>query len=242
MSASAAANDRLAIRYGGEDIPFDLTFRPRRQLAINVHPDRTVTVVAPEARSVEEVLVRVQKRAGWIARQRRHFARFHPLPHPRGFVNGETHYYLGRQYRLRVNLAGRESVRLKGRYLIVETPRPNAAARTRDLLHGWYKERAEGIFRTRLLRCLKEAPSLRMPPPRIVIRRMGKRWGSCTETGNILINVELIKTPLDCIEYLVMHELCHLRVHNHGPAYYRLLARCMPDWQRRKERLDSFVI
>lgn len=242
MSATATANGRLAVRYGGEDIPFELTFRPRRQLAINVHPDRTVTVVAPEARSVGEILARVQKRAGWIARQRLHFARFHPLPQARRFINGETHYYLGRQYRLRVNPAAKESVKLKGRYLIAETPRPNAAVRARTLLDRWYKGRAEDIFRSRLLRCLKEAASLRMPPPKIVIRRMGKRWGSCTETGNILINVELIKTPLDCIEYLIMHELCHLRVHNHGPAYYRLLARCMPDWQRRKERLDSFVI
>ena len=81
-----------------------------------------------------------------------------------------------------------------------------------------------------------------MPPPNIVVRRMGKRWGSCTETGNILINIELIKTPLYCIEYLIMHEICHLRVHNHGRAYYRLLTRCMPDWHRRKARLDSFVI
>lgn len=242
MSATAMANGRLAVRYGGEDIPFELTFRPRRQLAINVLPDRTVTVVAPEARSVEEILARVQKRAGWIARQRRHFARFLPLPHARRFINGETHYYLGRQYRLRVIPVVKESVKLKGRYLIVETPRPNAATRARALLDRWYKGRAEEIFSSRLLRCLKEASSLRMPPPKIVIRRMGKRWGSCTETGNILINVELIKTPLDCIEYLIMHELCHLRVHNHGPAYYRLLARCMPDWERRKARLDSFVI
>lgn len=239
---SVAAKGRLAVRYGGEDIPFELTFRPRRQLAINVHPDRTVTVVSPEARSIEEVLARVQKRAGWIARQRRHFASFHPLPHARRFINGETHYYLGRQYRLKVTEAAKESVKLKGRYLIVETQRRSAAARARVLLERWYKGRAEEIFRTRLLRCLKEAASLRMPPPKIVIRRMGKRWGSCTETGNILINVELIKTPLDCIEYLIMHELCHLRVHNHGSAYFRLLTRCMPDWQRRKARLDSFVI
>lgn len=242
MSATATANGRLAVRYGGEDIPFELTFRSRRQLAINVHPDRSVTVVAPQARSVDEVLARVQRRAGWIARQRRHFAKFHPLPHARRYVNGETHYYLGRQYRLRVSTAESESMKLKGRYLLVETRRANTAARARALLDRWYKGRAGEIFGSRLLRCLKEAPSLRMPPPKIVIRHMGKRWGSCTETGNILINVALIKTPLDCIEYLIMHELCHLRVHNHGPAYYRLLARCMPDWQRRKERLDSFVI
>lgn len=242
MSATAMGNGRLAIRYGGEDIPFELTFRPRSQLAINVHPDRSVTVVAPEARSVKEVLTRVQRRAGWIARQRRHFAKFHPLPHARRFINGETHYYLGRQYRLKVSLATRESVKLKGRYLLVETQRPNAAARAKVLLDRWYKVRAQELFQSRLLRCLKEAPSLRMPPPKIIIRRMGKRWGSCTETGNILINVELIKTPLDCIEYLIMHELCHLRVHNHSAGYYRLLSRCMPDWPRRKSRLDQFVI
>jgi len=242
MIKTAIVAEGLSVRYGGEDIPFDLAFRPRRQLAINVHPDRSVTVVAPEARSVEEILARVQRKAGWIAKQRRHFEGFHPLPNSRRFVNGETHYYLGRQYRLRVRAAAEESVKLKGRYLIVETARPEDAARAGALLDAWYRDHAEKIYESRLLRCLKDAPSLRMPPPKIVVRRMGKRWGSCTETGNILINIELIKTPLDCVEYLIMHELCHLRVHNHGAAYYRLLERCLPDWQRRKARLDSFVI
>ena len=242
MSTLAAEERRHAVRYGGEDIPFKLTFRPRQQLAINVHPDRSVTVIAPEARSIEEILSRVQRKAGWIAKQRLHFATFHPLPQARAYVNGETHYYLGRQYRLQIKAGQKESAKLKGRYLIIETPKSSTSVRARTLLDSWYKQRAQDIFRTRLLRCLKDAPSLRMPPPKIVIRHMGKRWGSCTETGNILINVELIKTPLDCIEYLIMHELCHLKEHNHGPAYYRLLSRCMPDWQRRKARLDSFVI
>lgn len=242
MIKTAKATGELVVRYGGEDIPFDLAFRPRRQLAINVHPDRSVSVVAPEARSVEEILARVQRKAGWIAMQRRHFESFHPLPTARRFVNGETHYYLGRQYRLRVRAASMESVKLKGRFLIIETSRPGDPTRIEALLDAWYRDHALRIYEARLLRCLKDAPSLRMPPPKIVARRMGKRWGSCTETGNILINLELVKTPLDCVEYLIMHELCHLRIHNHGAAYYRLLARCMPDWQRRKRRLDSFVI
>ena len=242
MSFTTTSHPRLAVHYGGEDIPIELTFRPRSQLAINVHPDQRVTVVAPEARSVEEILARVQRRAGWIARQRRHFAKFHPLPRARRYVTGETHYYLGRQYRLKIGRAARQSVRVVGRFLIVETPHAKASARVKALIDRWYKARAEELFKSRLLRCLNESASLRMPPPKIVIRRMGKRWGSCTETGNVLINVELIKTPLDCIDYLIVHELCHLRVHNHSAAYYRLLGRCMPDWQRRKSRLDSFVI
>lgn len=235
-------SDKLVVRYGTETIPFDLAFRPRKELAISVHPDRSVKVVAPEARTVDEVLVRVQRKAAWIVKQRRHFDKFHPLPHERRFLNGETHFYLGRQYRLRVRAAAAESVKLKGSFLLVETPGFQDTGRVSELIDGWYRQHAENIFKLTLERCLRERPSLLILSPRIVIRRMAKRWGSCTGTGNVLINPELIKTPLDCIEYLILHEICHLRIHNHGPAFYRLLTRFMPDWQRRKARLDSFVI
>lgn len=241
MNKEERVKGNFIIQYGTEKIPFELVFRSRRELAISVLPDRSVKVVAPEVRTVEEVLVRVQRKAAWIARQRRHFEKFHPLPRASRFISGETHYYLGRQYRLRVRVAMEESVKLSGRFLTVTTY-PNESSRVPALLDAWYREHAERIFKSRLLRCLNEAPSLRMPPPKIVILRMAKRWGSCTETGNILINLELVRTPLDCIEYLIMHELCHLRVHNHSHTYFRLLTRCMPDWKRRKARLDSFVI
>jgi len=71
---------------------------------------------------------------------------------------------------------------------------------------------------------------------------MSKRWGSCTKTGNILLNAELAEVPLHCVGYVIMHELCHLPIHNHGKEYYRLLTRCMPDWQGQKWRLESLVI
>ena len=71
--------------------------------------------------------------------------------------------------------------------------------------------------------------------------QMAKRWGSCSRAGRILLNPELVTAPKDCIDYVIVHELCHLKEHNHSPAYYRLLDRVMPSWQERKRRLDQTV-
>jgi predicted metal-dependent hydrolase len=242
MSGIASSNDTYVIRFGAKTIPFALEMRQRRRLAISVHPDRRVTVLAPADCSLADVLARVQKRAAWIARQRAYFEQFHPLPHEKRYVSGETHLYLGRQYRLKIQSASTESVKLMGSHLCVATAHCHDALQVKRLLENWYRHHAKDIFHARLLQCLAAAPSLRMPPPAIIIRRMPRRWGSCTKAGNILLNLDLVKTPLYCVEYVIMHELCHLRIHNHSSSYYRLLARCMPDWEKRKMRLDSCVI
>ena len=69
--------------------------------------------------------------------------------------------------------------------------------------------------------------------------RIRTRWGSCSRGGTILLNTELIAAPVECIDYVITHELCHLRIHGHTPDFYRLLFRCMPDWRRRKARLET---
>ncbi len=158
------------------------------------------------------------------------------------YVSGETHLYLGRQYRLKIKSSAAEWVKLKGSFLHVATAKRDDAAQVELLLNDWYRKHARVIFQTRLLQCLDDAPSLRVPPPALIVRHMSRRWGSCTKAGNILLNLDLVKVALYCIEYVIMHELCHLRIHNHSLAYYRLLSQCMPDWEKRKARLDSYVI
>ena len=230
------------ITFGKQRIPFTLEYRERGRLAISVHPDRSVSVVAPSGRTLEEVLDCVQRRAAWIVKQRSHFDQFHPLTPPRRYVAGETHLYLGRQYRLKLVEDATTRVKLKGRFLRVHLPDRQDTKRIERLLDVWYRDHAQPIFSRRLDGCLHSARSLDVSRPAVVIRKMSKRWGSCTKAGHILLNTELVKTPLYCIEYVIMHELCHLKVHDHSPEFCRLLTRCMPDWEQRKRRLDSFVL
>jgi hypothetical protein len=228
--------------YGGEEVPFRVIYRNRTQLSVSVLPDKQVEVIAPEGKAIDQVLASVDRRAAWIAKQRRYFDQFQPkLPGPR-YVSGETHLFLGRQYRLKVREETPQTVKLVGRFLHVQAADRDDTNLVRGLVEDWYRTHGRAIFAHRLELCLASAKSLELSAPNLVVRKMVKRWGSCTKAGNILLNTDLVKVPVHCIDYVIMHELCHLKIHNHGKEFYRLLARCMPDWEKRKKRLDSFVI
>lgn len=230
------------VEYTAEHIPVSIEFEERKRLSISVHPDGTVTAIAPADRSLEEVLVHLHRRRSWIAKQRGHFEKYQPLPEEKRYVSGETHLYLGRQYRLRVCRSDDTVVKLVGKFFNVQVPTPVKPQLIAAALDAWYRSHAEPIFHERMKWCLATAASLRLTDVQLRIRPMKTRWGSCSKAGTITLNPDLVKTPLHCIEYVVMHELCHLRVHDHSPAFFRLLSRCMPDWKRRKERLDSVIL
>ncbi len=230
--------EQAEVCYGRQVIPFVLSREKGVRLHITVHPDLRVTVKAPLGKSLDEVKTRVRRRGAWITKQKRFFHQFQPLQPPRRYVSGETHLYLGRQYRLKVVQHNTNSVKLKGRYLWVHVPDKGDSGLIRRLVEQWYRKHAVSIFHKRLDACLEKTKRLQIGSPMLRIRKMKTRWGSCTHAGVITLNTELVKTPLPCIDYAIMHELCHLRLHDHGPAFFRLLARCMPDWPKRKERLD----
>ncbi len=233
---------RVVLAYGSHRIPVLLKFEERKRLSISVHPDCSVTARAPANRPLKEVQEHLDRRRSWIAKQRLHFERYHPLPEGKRFASGETHLYLGRQYRLKLGRSAEPSVKLIGRFLNVSLPSVRGPREVQSALDAWYRAHSEPIYRHRLRRCIEAVPSLRGAEPILRIRQMSGRWGSCSKAGTITLSSELIKAPLHCIEYVIMHELCHLRVHDHSPAFFRLLGRCMPDWERRKARLDGVVL
>ena len=229
--------------YAGKRIAFRIERRKRTKLAITVHPGMRLEVVAPLGADKKEVLHRVHRRSSWILKQWRYFEQFQPIQPDRRYVSGETVQYLGRHYRLKLHKSAINEVKLSGRFLHVWTKKPLARSHIQALVEGWYREHAARLFAHRLTLILNDYPSLGgATSPRTSMRRMRNRWGSCARTGKVLLNPELVKAPVHCIDYVILHELCHLKVQRHSPTFYRLLSRHMPDWEQRKRRLNNIVL
>ncbi len=234
---------RRTIDYGERRIALGVSFSVRKRLSISVHPDLRVTVAAPVGSSEEDVLARVRRRASWIVRQLARFEEYRPLPPPKQFVSGESFRYVGRQYRLKVVEGAYEEVRLVGRFLWAFLRDREDRRRIETLVERWYRRHACTVFSRKIQQMHQRAKPHGVPMPAgWQVRRMQTRWGSCGRSGRLLLNLELVKAPLSCIEYVIAHEMCHLRELNHTKEFYRLLRLVVPDWQERKARLDQFQL
>jgi predicted metal-dependent hydrolase len=225
------------IKFGSRTIVFNLEYRNRKSLGIKVHPDNQVEVLVPFDAKEEKVLERVKVKAPWILKQIDHFNTYKPSTPARRFINGETHLYLGRQYRLRIVPDDEDVVKAyRGQlWMHSQNPKPEVL---KVQLDKWYKERASTVFIELLEEVLPKFKRYKISAPVLSIRTMSKRWGSCTPAGRIILNTELIKAPKGSIEYVIIHELCHLVHHNHTKAFQNLQSRIMPDWSKWKDRLE----
>jgi len=228
--------------FGQRHISYKLQRSERRNLRIVVSPDLSVNVFAPKSLTECATVMAVQKKGPWVAKTLDRMADFHPLPSPKQYVSGETFVYLGRQYRLRVEEGRATPAKLRGRFLCIRVPDKNETRRVRRAVEKWYEERANEILLGRLKVLHGIGARNGIPACTMSIRRMRTRWGSCTARGFVTLNMDLVQAPIHCAEYVIMHELCHLVHHNHSRAFYRLLTRCMPDWQKRKRILDQIAL
>ena len=234
--------ERKAVVYGSSTIAYDVERRDRKTLEIAVEPDMRIMIAAPLSAGDDEIAARVRKRAAWIFRQQAFFLQFMPRTPARRFISGETHLYLGRQYRLKVEASLANRVTLYRGYIHVRSTRPKNADHTQDLIENWYRERARSRFNERLTICTKLFSQPEMfTPTALIIRKLAQRWGSMSAKNRLLLNLRLIEAPVDAIDYVITHELCHMQERHHGPAFLDLLTAAMPDWQRRKLKLERVL-
>lgn len=232
-----------SLQYGALTIRYEVAYLPARtgKMAIHVLPTGMVRVDAPRNASPAEIKAGVVKRARWLSEHvaRAHDRGVHVLP--RYYVSGESHLYLGRRYQLKIRSTGTQqpSVKLRQGRFEVFTDDPERD-RVRSLLGLWYRDRARVIFSQRLSVVASQLTWLR-ETPRWRLLTMKRQWGSCSPGGVLSLNPHLIKAPSACIDYVLLHEMCHLKHHNHSQNFYRLLDRHLAEWPAVKRRLDEMA-
>ena len=235
-----AAPHRENLLYKNQSLAYTLVFRSRRTIGFAVKPDGSVHVSAPAGTSREWVAQQVLKKADWILKHQASFAS-RPAPTPsRRYEAGSLHYYQGKPHRLRFAEGHRLGVAVVGDELVVSAPAALEPAQTEALIHRWYAHQAGPQFADSLARVWPRFAAFNLARPALFVRNMRTRWGSCTpRTGRIRLSPELVRARPECLDYVLLHECCHLLVGDHSKAFYDLQTRLMPDWEQWKAELNA---
>ena len=231
------------LHYGEQLIRYRVHFdnKSRNKLSIHVLPRGEVRVDAPAGAELSAIKRAVTKRAAWLSKHLSEIAQCTGWVLPREYVSGESHYYLGRRYLLKVRPSREEESSVSLRHGRFEIVAPTVDRSTvKSMLWEWYRERARVVFAASLDQWIDHLPWLEQPPPWKLVAMKGQ-WGSCSPRGLLSINTHLVKAPRHCIHYVLLHELCHLRVHNHSRRFHRLLSMHMSDWKATKHHLDRMA-
>lgn len=224
-------------RQEGKDSSFiaihRILFSRRRTLSIEIERDGGVTVRAPFYTSRKYIFDKVQEKAVWILRNQK-IARTRFIESaPKRFEEGEELLFLGRVFPIVISDAAEEPFSLrKGRFFLS----PQAASRAKEVVIAWYRCQAKNVFSQRLLLLSRKTS---IPFSSFRLSGASSQWGSCQKNGTIRLSWKLVMAPLDLIDYVIFHELAHIRVHNHSQNFRELLSDICPDWRDRKNRLHQ---
>jgi len=219
---------------------YQLVRSARRSLAIHIRQDGEVIVRAPMRMPISEIEYFVESRRDWIAGHLSEIAARTPEP---SWIDGRLWWHLGETYPIQPQLRRRrsavvmdedEGVMLVAPALLEDNERLQAA------LWQWQKAQALQLLPERVaLLVARHGPSWQ--PSALNMRRMRSRWGSCSKNGKIILNTHLLHAPMACIDYVICHEMAHMREFNHSPRFYAWQAVLCPDWRERKAELTRLA-
>jgi len=200
-------------------------------------PDMSIFVKCPPRADAERIEIFLKKKWFWLQKQLNFFKKFQKKIYKKEYISGESFLYLGRQYQLIVKRAKEDKVALQNGKLVVFTTQPvDNGLHTRIYLNAWYNRRAREIFEDRYAEIFKKFDYDHKL--RLEIRKMQKRWGSYARGKSIVLNPLLIYASKDCIDYVITHELCHVKYKNHDKRFYKLMNSKYPKWEKVKEKLE----
>lgn len=233
----------FVLAYGEDRIPYQVSYdgTGRSRVAIHVNPDGSVAVDAPLGFSDDSIKQAVQKRARWVVGHVSEARKRYAQVRPREYVSGEQVLYLGRRYMLKLLPTAHKPgpARLRGNRLEVETAK-GTEEDIKGRIRAWYRVRGRDYLSRRIDALAKTLPWTDAPPP-FRLLEMSRQWGSCSPAGEIVINPHLVKAPRRCIDYVLIHELAHLKHHDHGSAFWKLIDQHVADWRNAKHQLDDLA-
>lgn len=225
---------------------YQLVRSKRKTIAIHIKLNGDVFVRAPIRVSEKQIAKFVGEKADWITKKQAEFAT-HAKPQANcSYEAGASWQFLGWALQLEIELGICDSVQPQDGKLLLQTPKPRNQKHVQKILDNWFWQQAEQIFAQRMQTCLPIAAKIGLEHSgEFAIKNFKTRWGSCSSSGAITLNLQLVHVPQICIDYVILHELCHLREMNHSPAFYALLAKLMPNFRAIKKQLNqehSFVL
>lgn len=223
--------------YGSFEYDYALVREDRKTLSLTVMPDMSIFLKSPREADAERIEKFLKKKWFWLQKQLNFFKKFQKKIYKKEYVSGESFLYLGRQYQLVIKKSKEDKVVLQnGKLIFFTTQSVGDGVHTRIYLDAWYRKKYREIFRARYTEvCKKFSYEQKL---RLAIKKMPKRWGSYIRNRNITLNPLLIYTSKDCIDYVITHELCHMKYEKHDENFYKLLSSKYPRWEKVKEKLE----
>ena len=232
--------ENTTILINGEKIPYRIILSRRKTTCIAVHPDRSVIVRAPLKADRTALENWVQGRIPWIAKHIQTFKEKEVLRPKNNSKNGDFYFYLGKKMDLKIQKSNENSVIFHEDTILIHS-RQIEQEYIKKLLMNALRKEADIMFAKRLKICFLQTKKYSLTFPNLRIRRMKSRWGSCSVSRGITLNIHLMHLPVKLIDHVILHELCHLRVQNHGSEFYKMLSGIEPDWRSSKDRINQFA-
>lgn len=219
------------------DISIDTQYSFRKRLTLTVYPDKRIVARIPYGfpnRKLEEYF---NKKTRWLIKHLDHFEQHPPEP-DKLFIDGETHKYLGKEHSLKLE-EGSTKIFLLENSLILHVKDINDTDVKKKALDTWYRKEAIKVLTPLFEEWIQKLSYLKLPKTSLRFYKMRRRWGSCSSKHVITLNTELVKQNPDLIDYVIVHEICHLKVPAHNKEFYALVGSVMPDWKKRRNTLNN---
>ena len=235
--------------YGDEVIDYSVLRKAckpnqKAKIMLRIYPEGDVIITAPHETSQAQIHETIKQKIKWIWDGLKEYQAQKSHIQPKQYISGEMQFYLGRRYVLKVIQTNEDKSQVKmtrGQIRVLLSANSKYTKQAiKDLVNTWYRQHAERVFKERLTLLYKQFSWVDDRPDFRIIN-MKKQWGSCSAKGTIIINPHLIKAPKECIDYVLIHELCHIKEYNHSPKFWRLVSSIMPHWKEVKCKLDQMA-